>query len=72
MPVRDGKALVQVLAAIDECGFKPLVWVALNAPRALVEQHAAHTLAGRLRVTPEGLLLLAKDASLWRYGDPKA
>ena len=48
MPVRDGKALVQVLAAIDECGFEPLVWVALNAPRALVEQHAAHTLAGRL------------------------
>ena len=63
--VIDARAVELALADPAAHGFAEHVWIALDAPRALVEQHADHTLAGRLQLPAEALLMLAKEAKLW-------
>ena len=61
----DARALVLALADPAAHGFAEHTWLALDASQALVELHADHTLAGRLQLLPEALLMLAKEAKLW-------
>ena len=56
--------LLYILSNPEAFGLTPMVWYAINAPDAMVERHAVHTLAGRLGLSAETLEELAKTAGL--------
>ena len=58
--------LALILANLEDFGLATGVWYALDAPTWLVANRPAHTLAGRLDVSVDGLEQLAMDADLYR------
>ena len=57
--------LKTVLANHEVYGLTKGVWFALDAEDALITEHAAHTLAGRLGLSSAALDSLAKEAKLY-------
>ena len=63
--ISTGDELLHILSEPEAFALPPHTWLALSADDALVAQWPAHTLAGRLCLSPDALNTLAREAKLW-------